>query len=114
VRSVSDSKRQAHADLEHAGRLAPIRGDTRDRRLQLLKIAADPVQETFARFGQGQLARAAMKQPNSKVALEPATLRLMAARLSDSRLAAAEKPPVSALETKDSRFARVSMAKTFK
>ena len=45
-----------------------------------------------------------MKQPNPKVALGPATLRHMAARLGDSRLAAAEKPPVSALGTKDSRI----------
>src|SRR6478672_6724937 len=38
-----------------------------------------------------------------------ATLRLTAAGVSDSRRAAAEKPPNSALLTKDSRFASVSM-----
>jgi hypothetical protein len=40
-------------------------------------------------------------------------LRLTAAGVSDSRRAAAEKPPNSALLTKDSRFASVSMISIF-
>ncbi len=67
---VIDPEGQAHADLEHAGRLGAVRGDARNRRLQLLQMAPDPVQETLAGFGQGQLPSAAVEQPNTKVSLQ--------------------------------------------
>ena len=67
---VFDAERQAHADLEHAGRLAAIRGNARDRRLQFVQIAADREQEALAGFGQRQLPGAALKQPDAEIALQ--------------------------------------------
>jgi hypothetical protein len=99
------------AILAHAGRLAAVRRDARNRGLQLLQVTADRVQETLASLGQSELARAAVKQPYAEIPLSIATLRLTAAGVSDSRRAAVEKPPVSALVTKDSRFASVSTVK---
>ena len=38
--------------------------------LQSLQIAADRMEKALARFGQGELARAAMKQPDAEVAFQ--------------------------------------------
>src|SRR5207244_3938036 len=68
--NVIDSKGQAEADLEHAGRFAAVRRDARNRRLQLLQIVPDRVQETLAGFSQSELACAAVKQPDAEVSLQ--------------------------------------------
>src|SRR5207244_3538314 len=67
---VIDSEGQAHADLEHAGRLTAIRRYNRDRGLQLLQIAPDRMQETLAGLGQSELACAAVKQPDAEIPLQ--------------------------------------------
>jgi hypothetical protein len=50
-----------------------------------------------------------VKQPDTGFRSSVATFRLTAAGVSDNRRAAVEKLPDSALLTKDSRFARVSI-----
>ena len=67
---VFDAEGQAHADPEHAGRFAAVGGDARDRRLQVVEIAPDRVQEALAGFGQRELPRAALKQPDAEIALQ--------------------------------------------
>ena len=65
-----DAEGQAHADLEHAGRLAAIARHTGDRCLQPVEIAADRFEEALAGFRQRQLARGTLEQPDTEIALE--------------------------------------------
>ena len=67
--SVRDTTPGARS-MPHAGRLAAVRRDARNGRLQLLQIASDRVQKTLASFGQGQLPSAALKQPDAEVSLQ--------------------------------------------
>jgi hypothetical protein len=67
---IIDPEGQTHADLEHAGRLAAVGRHACNRGLQLLQIALDRVQEALAGFRQSELARAAVKQPDTEIPLQ--------------------------------------------
>ena len=68
--NVRDAERRRHADFQHAGRLAAIVRDGRDRCLQRIQIAADFHEKALACLGQRELARRALEQPHAEIAFQ--------------------------------------------
>ena len=67
---IVEAHTETHADLEHPRRSAAISRDIGDGRLHAFEIACDILQKLFARFGQRELARRAVKEPDAEIALQ--------------------------------------------
>jgi hypothetical protein len=63
-------ERHAHADLEHAGRFAAIRGDARNRSLQFIEIVLERMEEAFAGLCESELPSAALKQADAQITFQ--------------------------------------------
>lgn len=72
-------------------------------------MVTDRMKEALASLGERQTSRATLKESELQVDLRAATFLLTAAGVNPSLRAAEEKLPYSALRTKDSRLASVSI-----